>query len=201
MTCEFEMADMGLMSYFLGLEVTQSEEGIFVCQQKYTKDILERFKMATCKPIRTPMEERLNDWGGDVGERKSTYGYAFSLGNGAFSWSSKKQQVVAFSLWDSLIVIGELVGFTNSDWGGDVGERKSTYGYAFSLGNGAFSWSSKKQQVVAFSLWDSLIVIGEVMLEKERVLMVMLSPWGMEPFHDPRRSSRWWLYPQLRRST
>ncbi|PKI62768.1 hypothetical protein CRG98_016867 [Punica granatum] len=45
----------------------------------------------------------------------------------------------------------QLVGFTDSDWGGDVGERKSTSGYVFSLGNGAFSWSSKKQQVVALS--------------------------------------------------
>jgi hypothetical protein len=45
----------------------------------------------------------------------------------------------------------QLVGYTDSDYAGDIGERKSTSGYMFSLGNGIFSWSSKKQQVVALS--------------------------------------------------
>ena len=44
------------------------------------------------------------------------------------------------------------MGYTNSDWGGDVETRKSTVGYVlFYLGTRAFSWSSKKQQVVALS--------------------------------------------------
>jgi hypothetical protein len=30
-------------------------EGIFVSQEKYTKDLLKRFKMEDCKPIKTPM--------------------------------------------------------------------------------------------------------------------------------------------------
>ncbi|XP_070042945.1 uncharacterized mitochondrial protein AtMg00810-like [Nicotiana tomentosiformis] len=38
-----------------------------------------------------------------------------------------------------------LVGFTDSDWAGDTIQRKSTSGYAFYLGSGVFSWSSKKQ--------------------------------------------------------
>ncbi|CAM8958294.1 unnamed protein product [Rhodiola kirilowii] len=44
-----------------------------------------------------------------------------------------------------------LTGFTDSDWAGDVETRKSTSGYAFYLGDGVISWSSKKQQVVALS--------------------------------------------------
>ncbi|XP_060216930.1 secreted RxLR effector protein 161-like [Lycium barbarum] len=44
-----------------------------------------------------------------------------------------------------------LVGFTDSDWAGDMMQRKSTSGYAFYLGSGVSSWSSKKQQVVALS--------------------------------------------------
>ncbi|TXG65824.1 hypothetical protein EZV62_007099 [Acer yangbiense] len=43
----------------------------------------------------------------------------------------------------------ELVGYTDSDWEDDMEERKSTSGYAFHLGFRVFSWSSKKQQVVA----------------------------------------------------
>lgn len=52
---EFEMTDLGLMKYFLGIEVEQSAHGIFVCQQKYATDILRRFRMDICKPAETPI--------------------------------------------------------------------------------------------------------------------------------------------------
>ena len=37
---EFEMNDLGLIKYFLGLEVTQTDKGIFICQHKYATDVL-----------------------------------------------------------------------------------------------------------------------------------------------------------------
>ncbi|XP_074266280.1 secreted RxLR effector protein 161-like [Silene latifolia] len=45
----------------------------------------------------------------------------------------------------------KLFGYCDSDWGGCVDDMKSTSGYAFSLGSGMFSWSSKKQKSVAQS--------------------------------------------------
>jgi len=42
-------------------------------------------------------------------------------------------------------------GFTDSDWAGDTGDRKSTGGYTFLLANAAVSWKSKKQNMVALS--------------------------------------------------
>jgi hypothetical protein len=56
---EFEMKDLGLMHYFLGLEVWQSPERIFLNQGKYTVEILKRFGMLDCKPMNTPMEAKL----------------------------------------------------------------------------------------------------------------------------------------------
>ncbi|KAJ3693375.1 hypothetical protein LUZ60_008855 [Juncus effusus] len=53
---EFEMTDLGLMKYFLGLEVTQGECGIFASQEAYAKDILKRYKMEDSNPVATPME-------------------------------------------------------------------------------------------------------------------------------------------------
>jgi len=53
---EFEMSMMGELSFFLGLKVKQSKEGIFVCQSKYCKDILKKFEMEACKAATaTPM--------------------------------------------------------------------------------------------------------------------------------------------------
>jgi hypothetical protein len=56
---EFEMKDLGLMHYFLGLDVWQSPERIFLNQRKYTVEILKRFDMLECKPMNTPMEAKL----------------------------------------------------------------------------------------------------------------------------------------------
>ena len=42
---KFEMTDVRLMKYFLGIEVTQNDKGIFICQSKYAKDVLKRFKL------------------------------------------------------------------------------------------------------------------------------------------------------------
>ncbi|KAK9684337.1 hypothetical protein RND81_10G203400 [Saponaria officinalis] len=53
---EFEMSDLGLMNYFLGIEVVQSNDGIFLSQKKYVRDLLERFQMKDCNPVSTPVE-------------------------------------------------------------------------------------------------------------------------------------------------
>ena len=42
---EFEMKDLGMMHYFLGMEVWQSSDGIFLGQGKYAIDILKKFGM------------------------------------------------------------------------------------------------------------------------------------------------------------
>jgi hypothetical protein len=56
---EFDMKYLGLMHYFLGLEVWQSPEKIFLNQGKYAVDILKRFDMLECKSMNTPMETKL----------------------------------------------------------------------------------------------------------------------------------------------
>ena len=46
---------IGELTFFLSFQVKQMREGIFISQEKYTKDLLKRFKMDECKPIKTPM--------------------------------------------------------------------------------------------------------------------------------------------------
>eukprot|EP00253_Pinus_taeda_P006185 PITA_06185 len=52
---EFEMTDMGLLRYFLGIEVDQNEKGIFISQARYVNEVLGRFNMQECKAAITPM--------------------------------------------------------------------------------------------------------------------------------------------------
>jgi hypothetical protein len=59
LAAEFEMKDLGLMHYFLGLEVWQSPEKIFLNQGKYAVEILKRFDLLECKFMNTPMETKL----------------------------------------------------------------------------------------------------------------------------------------------
>ena len=52
---EFEMKDLGLLHYFMGLEIWQCSDGLFVSQRKYAREILEKFNMHGCKPVDTPL--------------------------------------------------------------------------------------------------------------------------------------------------
>jgi hypothetical protein len=55
LTAKFEMKDLGLMHYFLGLEVWQRTGEIFPSQGKFTLEILKKFGMTECKSMPTPM--------------------------------------------------------------------------------------------------------------------------------------------------
>ena len=55
MSKEFEMSMIEELTFFLSFQVKQMKEGIFISQEKYTKDLLKRLKMDECKPIKTPM--------------------------------------------------------------------------------------------------------------------------------------------------
>ena len=50
----FSMTDLGLLSQFLGLEISQSQHGIKFHQSKYASYLLSKFNMKYCKPRKTP---------------------------------------------------------------------------------------------------------------------------------------------------
>ena len=54
----FEMTNLGLMTYFLGKEIKQSQDEVFICQKKYAKEILKKFHMEDCKSMSTPMNQK-----------------------------------------------------------------------------------------------------------------------------------------------
>jgi len=56
MMIEFDMTDLGMLHYFLGIEIVQSTAGIFISQKKYMQDILNRFQMQNCNSVCIPTE-------------------------------------------------------------------------------------------------------------------------------------------------
>jgi hypothetical protein len=61
LTLEFKMKDIGLMHYFLGLEMWQRQGEIFLAQGKYIVDVLKRFGMMDCKSMSTLMVTNLRN--------------------------------------------------------------------------------------------------------------------------------------------
>jgi len=59
MVARFKMSDLGMLSYYLGIEVRQGKEHISLFQRAYAEKLLEHGGMTDCKPCTTLMEERL----------------------------------------------------------------------------------------------------------------------------------------------
>ena len=58
---EFEMSMMGELNYFLGLQIKQKKDGIFINQAKYTKELIKRFGLEGAKVSKTPMTTTMNE--------------------------------------------------------------------------------------------------------------------------------------------
>jgi hypothetical protein len=178
----FEMTDLGEMTYFLGIEVRQKQDGIFICQEKYLKEILKRFKLEDCKEVSTPMvlKTKLQKEDGaenaDEGIYRKIIGclmyltatrpdilHAVSILSRFLNFPSELHMMAAkrvmrylkgtksFGVKFSHCKDFKLIGFSDSDWAGSEDDARSTSGYCFSLGSGCFSWSSRKQDIVALS--------------------------------------------------
>ena len=52
---DFEITDLGDMAFFLGMKIHQTNDGIFMGQQKYAKEVLKKFNMKSCKEISTTL--------------------------------------------------------------------------------------------------------------------------------------------------
>jgi hypothetical protein len=182
----FDMTDLGKMKHFLGVEVTQNDEGIFMCQHRYAKEILERFGMtnsnAVCSPIVTGTKLSKHDKGNEVDPTQ----FKQIVGSLMYLTATRPDLMFAVNMiarymehpvephlmaakrifryikgtlelgiWYRKGEVAELIAYSDSDYGGDVDDRKSTSGYVFMLGSGAIVWSSRKQPIVTLSTTEA----------------------------------------------
>ncbi|GJV07078.1 retrovirus-related pol polyprotein from transposon RE1 [Tanacetum coccineum] len=182
---EFLITDLGKLNYFLGLEVSYNDSGIFLSQSKYAHDILARAHLLDAKPATTPL---------------STSAYFTSQGTpfndptlyrslvGALQYltitrpdlSYAVNQVSQFlhaPMQDHFQAVKRILryvkgtlsygisflhapsptilGYSDADWARCIETRCSTYGYSIFLGGNLVSWSAKKQPTVSHSSCES----------------------------------------------
>ncbi|KAI5327261.1 hypothetical protein L3X38_026657 [Prunus dulcis] len=140
---KFAIKDLGVLKYFLGIEMATSPKGLFLSQRKYVIDLLQEVKMIDCKPARTTLDSKLKlDLEGEPLSNISYYQrldskyLKGSIGRGIIMKNNGHTQIMAY---------------TDADWVGNAIDRKSTTGYCTFVGGNIVTWKSKKQNVIACS--------------------------------------------------
>ncbi|XP_045831137.1 uncharacterized mitochondrial protein AtMg00810-like [Trifolium pratense] len=182
----FAMTDLGKMRYFLGVEVKQDGNGIFLYQQKYAVEILQRFGMYDCNSVSNPIVPGSKLQKDESGQASNATLYKQMVGclmyllatrpDLAFSvclvarYMERPTEIhmaavkrilrylkgtTSYGLWYERGKGEELVGWSDSDYAGDIDDRRSTFGYVFMIGTKAVSWSSKMQPIVTLSTTEA----------------------------------------------
>nr|GFC84709.1 copia protein [Tanacetum cinerariifolium] len=88
---KFQMSSMGELTFFLGLQVKQKKDGIFISQDKYVAEILRKFGLSEGKSASTPIDAEKPLLKDSDGEDVDVHTYRLIY------WQYKKQTVVATS--------------------------------------------------------------------------------------------------------
>ncbi|GKE02973.1 uncharacterized mitochondrial protein-like protein [Tanacetum coccineum] len=136
---KFQISSMGDLTFFLGLQVKQKNDGIFISQDKYVTETVKKFSFSNVKTASTPMETHkplLKDIDGeDVDEHlyRSMIGSLMYLTYSMLDIIYLKGQP-KLGLWYPKDLPFDLVAYTDSDYAGASLDRKSTTGGCQFLG-------------------------------------------------------------------
>ncbi|GKU89829.1 hypothetical protein SLEP1_g3916 [Rubroshorea leprosula] len=123
-------------------------------------EVLDRFQMKNCNSVTTPVDKGVKlvkDPGGKSVDNKLYKQIVRSL---MYLTATRPDIMHDFGLFYKKGDQTDLAGFTDSDYAGDLDDRKSTSGFVFMLGFGAISWSSKKQPIVTLSTTEAEYVVA-----------------------------------------
>ncbi|GJR18597.1 hypothetical protein Tco_0967124 [Tanacetum coccineum] len=156
------MSIMGKLSFFLGLQISQSPRGIFLNQSKYALESIKKYGMETCEPADTLMVKKSKLDEDPQGKAVDLTRYSGMIGTLMYLTTSRPDLVFAVCMCaqyqakptekhlhaDSCIA---LIAFADADHAGCQDTRKSMSGSMQLLGDRLVSWSSKKQKSTALS--------------------------------------------------
>ncbi|GJU33434.1 putative ribonuclease H-like domain-containing protein [Tanacetum coccineum] len=138
--------------FFLGLQVKQKTDGIFISQDKYVADMLKKFDLASVKTAITPMETKMaltkDEEADDVTPKTSHLNVVKRI----FKYLKGKPNL---GLWYPRESPFDLEAYSDSDYAGANLDRKSTTGGCQFLGRRLISWQCKKQTIVATSTTEA----------------------------------------------
>ncbi|GJR08749.1 retrovirus-related pol polyprotein from transposon TNT 1-94 [Tanacetum coccineum] len=137
---KFQMSMMGQMSFFLGLQVSQSPRGIFINQAKYALETLKKYGMDLSDPVDTPMVDRLK-------LDEDLMGIPFTRTH-LEEWLLPNVTITPDNAMS-------LTAYADADHAGCQDSRRSTSGSAQFLGDRLVSWSSKKQRSTTISTTEA----------------------------------------------
>ncbi|GJX85443.1 putative ribonuclease H-like domain-containing protein [Tanacetum coccineum] len=86
---KFQMSSMGELTFFLGLQVQQKKDGIFICQDKYVDEILKKFGFTEVKTASTPIETQKPLLKDEDGEEVDVHMYRSMIGSLMYLTSSR----------------------------------------------------------------------------------------------------------------
>ncbi|GJT02270.1 putative ribonuclease H-like domain-containing protein [Tanacetum coccineum] len=156
----FQMSSMGELTFFLGLQVKQKEDGIFISQDNYVIEISKKFGFTDVKTASTSMETQKPLLKDEDGEKVDVHLYISMIGSLMYLTSSRPDIIYLkcqpkLGLWYPKDSPFDLVAYTDSDYAGASLDRKSTTGGCQFLGCRLISWQYKNQTVVANSITEA----------------------------------------------
>nr|GFB25269.1 uncharacterized mitochondrial protein AtMg00810-like [Tanacetum cinerariifolium] len=141
---KFQMSSIRELTFFLGLQVKQKNDGIFISQDKYVAEILRKFGLTEGKSASTPIDTEKPLLKDPDDEDVDVHTYSKRI----FRYLKGKPHL---GLWYPKDSPFNLVAYSDSDYAGASLNRKSTTGGCQFLGCRFISWQCKKQTVVATS--------------------------------------------------
>ncbi|GKB55337.1 putative ribonuclease H-like domain-containing protein, partial [Tanacetum coccineum] len=157
MKSRFQMSSMGELTFFLGLQVKQTEDGIFISQDKYVAEILKKFDFVNVKTASTPIETQKPLVKDEEASDVDVHLYRSMIGSLMYLTASRPDIMYLkgkpkLGLWYPRVSSFDLEAYSDSDYAGANLDRKSTTGGCQFLGRRLISWQCKKQTIVALSL-------------------------------------------------
>nr|XP_016437498.1 PREDICTED: uncharacterized mitochondrial protein AtMg00810-like [Nicotiana tabacum] len=182
---QFEMNDLGLMSYFLGIEVSQLDSGIFISQKKYAGDILKGFNMDRTKPILTPVEEKLKLVRDEAGDFVDATYFRKLVGSIRYLTSTRP---------DINYLVGLISRFMETTRQSHLQVAKRILRYIQGAQtNSIFYSKTNDSSLLGFTDSDWLVI-----QYKEKVLLAMHFIWVLVYFIGLPKSNKLLLYQQLK---